>query len=219
MSDASAKWQKSIEIVLSGIPNVIVNQDDICITGANDQEHLQTLSQVFTRLEEFGLKVNADKCSFLQPTIIFCGHRITTEGIQQEENKITAILEAPRPKNVKELHSLLGVINYYHRFVPNVSQILKPLFDLTTDNTKWKWSNVHERAFLLAKKEISSDRVLVHYDPKLPVHVQCDAGPNGIGIVMSHIMPDKWEKPVIFLSSSLKPAEKNYSRHLPLYAE
>ena len=77
VTDASAKWQKSIEIVLNGINNVIVNQDDICITGANDDEHLQTLSQVFTRLEEYGLKVNVDKCTFMQPSVIFCGHRIT----------------------------------------------------------------------------------------------------------------------------------------------
>ena len=50
VTDASAKWQKSIWIVLNGIPNVIVNQDDICITGADDYEHLQTLSQVFTKV-------------------------------------------------------------------------------------------------------------------------------------------------------------------------
>ena len=46
VTDASAKWQKCIEIVLNGIPNVIVNQDDICITGMNDDEHLQTLSSI-----------------------------------------------------------------------------------------------------------------------------------------------------------------------------
>ena len=88
VTDASTKWQKSIEIELNGTPIVIVNQGDICITGANDHKHVQTLSQVFTRLEEFGLKVNADKCSFLQPTVIFCGHHITAKGIQQEEDKI-----------------------------------------------------------------------------------------------------------------------------------
>ena len=212
ITDASAKWQKAIEIVLNGITNVIVNQDDICITGANDDEHLQTLAKVFARLEEFGLKVNADKCIYLQPSVIFCGRRITANGIQQEEDKIKAIVEAPKPNNVKELRSLLGLINYYHRFVPNVSQILKPLYDLTTNNVKWKWSSVHEKAFRQAKKEIASDRVLVHYDPQLPVHVQCDAGPNGLGVVMSHIMHDKSERPVIFLSRTLKPAEKNYSQ-------
>ena len=47
-----------------------------------------------------------------------------------------------------------------------------------------------------------------NYDPKLPVHVQCDAGPNGLVVVMLHIMPNKFERPVIFLSRTLKPAEK-----------
>ena len=120
-TDASAKWQKCIEIMLNGIPPVIVNQDDISITGMDDDEHLQTLSQVFKRLEEYGLKVNASKCTFLQPSVIFCGHRITEHGIQQEEEKMKAITDAPRPNNAKELRSLLGLINYYRRFVPNIS--------------------------------------------------------------------------------------------------
>ena len=122
---------------------MIVNQDDICITGAYDHEHLQT--QENTRLEQYGLKVNDDKCSFLQLTVIFCGHHITGKGIQQEEDKIKAILEALRPKNLKKLHSLLGLINYYHCFVPNVSQILKPLYYLTADNTPVNIVDIYKR--------------------------------------------------------------------------
>ena len=48
----------------------------ICIAGANDDEHLQTLYQVFAQLDEYGLKVNVDKCMLMQPSVICCGHRI-----------------------------------------------------------------------------------------------------------------------------------------------
>ena len=223
VTDASAKWQKTIEMILNGIDNVIVNQDDIGTTGANDDEHLDTLSQVFTRLEEYGLKANVEKCTFMQPAMTFCGHRITKHGIQQMDDKIQAITDAPRPENQKELSSFLGLVNYYHRFVPNISRILKPLYELTTDGAQWDWNKAHENAFMQAKHEIASDRVLAHYDPKLPVHVQCDAGPNGLGVVMSHIMPDNTERPVIFLSRTLKHQRRitviSKKKPLPLYGE
>ena len=85
---------------------------------------------------------------------------------------IKAITEAPNPENKKELRSFLGLVNYYHRFVPNISRILSPLYELTMDNAAWEWNNKHENTFVQAKKEIASDRVLAHHDPNLPVHVQ-----------------------------------------------
>ncbi|GFV75041.1 uncharacterized protein K02A2.6 [Trichonephila clavipes] len=45
-----------------------------------------------------------------------------------------------------------------------------------------------KKAFKALKEEIASDRILCHYDPKLPLVLQTDASPVGIGAVLSHIM-------------------------------
>ena len=182
VTDASAR-AKSIEIVFNVINNGIVNQDDIPIIGA---KNLQTLSQVYTRLEEYGLKVNLDKMYFLATlcNLLWSSHHRTWSlaggSLNQSDNRSNKIGKRERTR------SFLGLINYSHRFVPNISCILCPLYELKMDNATWKWSERHKNAFVQAKIKIASDRVLAHYDPNLPLHEQCDAGPNGQGVVMSH---------------------------------
>ena len=69
-----------------------------------------------------------------------------------------------------------------------------------------------EAAFQQLKKALVSAKVLVHYDPKLPVKLDCDASSIGIGAVLSHQMNDGTERPIAFASMSLTRAEQNYSQ-------
>ncbi|GFX04294.1 uncharacterized protein K02A2.6 [Trichonephila clavipes] len=72
---------------------------------------------------------------------------------------------------------------------------------ITKKGTKFLWTAECEKAFKALKQEIASDRILCHYDPKLPLVLQTDASPVGIGAVLSHIMPNGSEKPAMFASS------------------
>ena len=115
-----------MEGILRGIPKVCVYIDDILITGATEQEHLRTLDKVLTRLAEAGLKLKQAKCSFLRPSVEYLGHNISAEGLRPTKEKIRAIQEAPAPCNVSQLRSFLGLLNYYGKFLPNLSSILAP---------------------------------------------------------------------------------------------
>lgn len=77
--------------------------DDIIIFSTSLQEHIKNLRQVFTRLEQFNLKIQLDKSEFLQKTVEFLGHVITPDGIKPNPNKITAIKKFPVPRTVKEI--------------------------------------------------------------------------------------------------------------------
>ena len=59
---------------------------------------------------------------------------------------------------------------------------------------------------------ITSEQVLTHYDPALPVWLACDASPTGIGAVLSHVVPDGNERPVAFASRSLNKTERKYAQ-------
>ena len=59
---------------------------------------------------------------------------------------------------------------------------------------------------------ITSDGVLTHYDPNLPVRLACDASPYGLGSVLSHVMRDGTERPVAFSLRSLTKSERNYAQ-------
>ena len=54
--------------------------------------------------------------------------------------------------------------------------------------------------------------VLTHYNPGRPLRLACDASPAGIEAVLSHIMEDSLERPIVFTSCTLSKAERNYSQ-------
>ncbi|GBO15631.1 hypothetical protein AVEN_246114-1 [Araneus ventricosus] len=95
------------------------------------------------------------------------------------------------------------MVTYYSRFIPDVSTITYPLRKLLRKNQKFYWNKEREQAFLKLKEEISSDRVLVPFDPELPVMLATVASPVGVAAVLSHII-DNVEKPIVFALKALK---------------
>ena len=65
-----------------------------------------------------------------------------------------------------------------------------------------------EKSFQEIKKQMQSDIILAHYDPKLPLVLAVDASPTGVGAVLSHI--DKGvERPIHFASQTLSEPNKH----------
>ena len=71
--------------------------------------------------------------------IEYLGHVIDESGLHPTQEKIKAIQEAPEPRNLAELRSFLGMINYYSRFQPNLSHQLAPLYKLLKRKVRWHW--------------------------------------------------------------------------------
>ena len=212
IASAPAIFQKLMDTVLQGIPHVICYIDDILVTGENDEDHLRNLTTVFQRLEHYGFRLKRAKCEFLQQSVEYLGHQIDSKGLHATPGKLQAILQAPAPKNVQELRSFLGLLNYYGKFIPNLAALLQPLNSLLRHDQRWKWSPECHKAFQQAKQELSSSRVLVHYDPSLPITLAGDASAYGIGAVISHRMPDSSERPIAFASRTLSKSECNYAQ-------
>ena len=88
------------------------------------------------------------------------------------------------------------MINYYSRFLPNLSHQLAPLYKLLKRDAHWYWKSKQSTAFQLAKNALQADSLLVHFDPGKQIVVACDASPLGLGAVLSHIMQDGQERPI-----------------------
>ena len=84
----------------------------ISLTGASESEHLSNLEKVLQKFKEYRIRVKQDKCQFSQSSVQYLGHRIDASGIHATDSKLKAIKEAPPPKNVSELRSFLGLLNY-----------------------------------------------------------------------------------------------------------
>ena len=212
ISSAPGIFQRVMENLLQGIPSVVVYIDDILITGATEQEHLQALEEVLSRLEKAGLRARKCKCRFMVPSIDYLGYRIDTEGLHPQPDKVKAIKEAPNPTCVTELKAYLGLLTYYSKFLPNLSTTLAPLYALLQKDYPWRWMEEEEKAFIASKELLTSKSLLVHFNPKLKLVLACDASAYGIGAVLAHRMPDGSEKPIGYVSRSLSKAERNYSQ-------
>ena len=81
-----AIFQRSMDSLLADIPKAVNRLDDILVAGTDYEDHLYTLSHVFERLLEAGVRLNKAKCKFLQTSVVYLGHRIDTEGLHATED-------------------------------------------------------------------------------------------------------------------------------------
>lgn len=127
---AAALFQRTIENMLRGIPNVVNYLDEIVITGSNLNEHVKSIESVLMKLQSVGLRLNVDKCEFFKESISYLGFNIDRNRLSKNKDRISALLEAPVPRNVAEVRAFVGMVNYYSRFVCNFAHKMAPLYEL-----------------------------------------------------------------------------------------
>ena len=159
-----------------------------------------------------GLRLKREKCTFLLPSVEYLGHKISAQGIQPTAEKVKAVQNAPAPQDISQLKSFLGLVNYYGKFLPDLSNVLAPLYRLLQKETQWSWGDDQWRAFHEVKQLLTSECLLVHFDPNRELILACDASPYGVGAVLSHHGDNGLEQPIAFASRSLGAAERKYSQ-------
>ncbi|KAG5716111.1 hypothetical protein E4T56_gene10872 [Termitomyces sp. T112] len=172
---------------------VIIYLDNILIYSNSPAEHLE-------------------HCSFHTTEVEYLGVIVTPDGVRMDPAKVNTILNWPSPRNVKEVQSFLGFANFYRRFINNYSGITKPLNQLTWKDTPWDWDSKCQSVFLLLKKAFTSAPVLRHFDPSLPIVLECDTSDYAIaGILSQSNWGGKDLCPIAFYTRSMIPAELNYN--------
>lgn len=201
-------FQRIMEQCLMGIKGCIAYLDNVFVTGKNTKEHCETLHAVCRRLEQFGFKVTVQKCDFFKKQLNVLGYVIDKNGLHKAKDKIRAMVEAPRPQNFKELSSFIGLITYYARFLPNRAEKLRALYDCGKQS-EFCWTAECDAAFQWVKSELTSSRVLAHYDPKEQLVLACDASNYGLSAVLSHKYKDGSERPIAFASQIIPEKERH----------
>ena len=116
------------------------------------------------------------------------------------------------PNNRAELISFLGGVQYYSRYIPNLSSIVEPLNRLRSSSVKWTFGKAECIAFDKLKKELASERILSIYDPTKALKLDTDASKYGLGAALSQIDENGNERPIEFISRTLSKSERNYSQ-------
>lgn len=215
LSSSPGIFQRIMSNLLNDIPEVEVFLDDIIIGSTDIIKHMETLEKVLYRLQSHGMKLKKNKCFFMLTEVKYLGYIISKDGVKVDNEKVQAIKMIPRPNNISDLRSFLGMINFYAKFVKNISSILSPLYHLLKKGVPWEWNNECELSFKKIKSILMSPDVLAHYDPIKPLILTCDASARGIGGVLTQ--PDGGggtgsERPIVYVSRTLQDAEKHYSQ-------
>ena len=133
--------------------------------------------------------------------------------VEMDPVKLAGVRNWPAPKNVTEVQSFLGFLNFYRRFVRDFSTIAQPLNALTRKDTPWQWGSHQQEAFDHLKECITTTPVLVQPDNTKPYRLETDSSGYATGAILSQMGPsDKWH-PVAYYSKSLSGAERNYNIH------
>ena len=127
------------------------------------------------------------------------------------DTKVQEIRNFPTPTTVAQLRSFLGLINYYHRFVPNCARILRPLNSLLRNNPKSIELTESALSAFEAIKNALADTVMLHHQlPDAPISITVDASSTAIGGVLQQHNGSGW-KPLSFFSRRLSDTEVKYS--------
>ena len=210
ISSGPEVFHREMTHILSGIPGVIVDIDDVLIGGRGDREHDERLRQVLDRMKGVGVTLN-EKCEFATDQVKFLGHIVSARGIAIDPSKLDAITSFPAPEGVPELRRLLGMVNHVGKFAPNLAELTKPLRDLLKKETDWVWGPDQEEAFKRLKVLLSSSPVLQHYNPNRSTMISSDASSYGIGGVLMQKDDEGW-KPVFYTSRAMTSTEQRYAQ-------
>ena len=156
------------------------------------------------------MKIKLQKCRFCEPEIKYLRHIVERNGLKPDPAKIEKMKNLPRPTKLKELRSVLGLFNYYRKFIKEFSKLAKPMNQLLKKDVKFIWTEKQQKAFETLKGKLTEAPILSYPDFNKQFTIFTDASKRGLGAVLSQLDDEGKERVIIYDSRSLIPAEKNY---------
>ena len=144
------------------------------------------MTQVFDRLREAGLKLQPKKCTFGQSEVKYLGHIVSNDGIATDPTKLQVVKEYPTLTKVSEVHSCLGFVWYYRRYIKDFCKIADPLTNLTRKNVPFHLDEKCNLAFETLKQELLEPPILAYprFD-NTEFILQTDASYTGLGYILA----------------------------------
>ena len=196
LRNAAQTFQRFIDEVLRDLHFSYAYIDDVLIAISNPQEHKQHLKQVFDRFKQFGVIVNPTKCQFGVSELTFLGHSLNSHGIRQLQDKVKVIQEFPQPSTRRKLCEFLGLVNFYHRFIPHCADILQPLHTLlasaNNNHNILQWNDESLQAFSQITQAIADVSLLSHPHADVPINIMTDASDTAVGPVLQQHINSEW---------------------------
>src|SRR5215208_8506904 len=131
-------FRKQVDVIC------LIYMDDIIIFSPDLASHVKHIEAVMTVMRDNNIYANPEKCSLLKKEIKFLGHKVSAEGIEISPDKTKVLRELASPKNPKELMSVMGLLSWFRKFIPNFAVKIRGPWDLKKAE-KYKWEGHHEK--------------------------------------------------------------------------
>ena len=183
------------------------------------QQHLNEVRAVLKKLKENNLFLRPEKCSFAVTRIDFLGFIIDKDGLHMNPTKVDAILKWEPPTKKNEIQRFMGFSNFYRRFVPEFSQISRPLNALTKKGAKFDGKPITGeplKAFRKLQDEFAKGRMLITFNPKRVTYVKIDGCDVSLGGTLKQVYEEDGQefiRAVAFHSRTFSTSELNYDVH------
>lgn len=200
---------RALHSILDKYDFIVHYIDDILIYSKKESDHFQHIEIIVSELNNAGLKINLDKCNFFQKQVKFLGYQLDDRGVTMDEERVQCIKNYKRPYNVKTLRGFLGLINYFKKLMPDMSQKQLPLIRLLKKGVKWAWKKEQEDAFNQIKEEFLKNLRVYHPQYDKSFILRTDASMYKFAGVLLQEQNGK-EVPICFVSRVTKDYEKRY---------
>ena len=221
--NSTATFTRMMRKIIPDHSNIVHYVDDICVFSKDWSEHIDALKLVFETLKVNCLTIAPSKVKIGKKEIEFLGQKFVNGHVEPTDQYQKKILDIKVPTTKRQVRSMLGLFNYYSRFLKDYAKIVRPLINLTKKSAPAKvyWSEECRVAFDTLLKAFSAKPILQTISTKDVVILATDASQSGIGACLMTVKylheydnvgkSKATRHPVCYISRALTPAESKYS--------
>ena len=211
LKTAPQTYQRLMELALSGLQwtACLIYLNDVIVYGKTFKEHLQRLSLVLQQFCQAGLKLKPGKCHFFETQVTFLGHLLTPDGVLPDPGNVEKIITWPVLTCVTDVRAVLGMGNYYRRFIKDYSKKMQPLIQLTKKDKSFEWTAECQKSFNWLKESLTGPDIMAYPTDHGEFILDIDKSLDMVGAVLSQFQ-DGVEHVIAYSSRTLSKPEQNY---------
>jgi hypothetical protein len=164
--------------------NILAYVDDIVVKSVQRRDHISDLAETFANLRGANLRLNPEKCVFDIHKGKFLGFLVSTKGIEENPDKIKALIEMQDPVSVKDVQKLIGRVVALNRFIPKAAERSLPFFQVLRSSKNFQWSETQKQAFKELKDYLSNMTKLCPPEPRSPLLLYVSASNLEVSVVL-----------------------------------
>lgn len=185
--------------------------DDATTAAAKFAVFLKALEDFFALSVQLELHLSPKKCVFGPSKLPLLGRLVGPKSVEVDPDRLSTLKELRAPASKSELHSFLGMAQYFAPFLPRFVELAKPLWPLMKANAQFVWSSECTSSFESIRAAIVAAPILAQFVAGAPIVIRPDFSSIGVGGAIWQRSASGKLEPLMFFGRKLLAAETRYA--------